>query len=79
MSEVIYKIVQHDSGWAYVVDGTFSETFPTRQAAHRAAERAAQEQRVPGETAGIEYEDSSGRWRTEIDAGDDRPATRVED
>jgi len=79
MAELVYQIVEHDGGWAYEVDGSFSETFPTQEAAHRAAARAAAEQRIPGETAGIVYEDSSGGWHNEIDAGDDRPATRVDD
>ena len=79
MTDVIYHIVEHDGGWAYKVDGSFSETFPTREAAHRAAERAAAEQRVPGETTGIVFEDASGRWHSEVDEGDDRPATRVDD
>jgi hypothetical protein len=79
MTDVVYHLVQHDGGWAYKVDGSFSETFPSREAAHGAAERAAREQRRPGETVGIVYEDAQGRWRTEVDAGDDRPQTRVED
>ena len=29
MPDVIYEVVQHDGGWAYKVDGVFSETFPT--------------------------------------------------
>ncbi|WP_293677075.1 DUF2188 domain-containing protein [uncultured Phenylobacterium sp.] len=79
MTELIYHVVEHDGGWAYKVGDTFSETFPTHDAAHRAAVRAAGEQRVSGETAGIEYEDSSGKWRSEVDAGDDRPDTKVDD
>jgi hypothetical protein len=78
MSHVTYKIVEHDGGWAYWVDGVFSETFATHDAARKAAERAAAEQRVAGETTGITYEDASGRWHQEIDAGDDRPETDVE-
>ena len=58
MSHVIYTVVEHDGGWAYKVGDVFSETFATRKAAHAAAERAAEEQRVPGETSAIEYEDS---------------------
>ena len=27
MSHVTYKIVEHDGGWAYTVDGVFSEPF----------------------------------------------------
>jgi hypothetical protein len=79
MTDVVYHLVEHDGGWAYKVDGSFSETFPSREAAHRAAERAAREQRLPGETAGIVYEDSTGRWRAEVSDGDDRPITRVDD
>ena len=41
-----YKIVEHDGGWAYRVDGVFSETFPSHDAARAAAERAAAEQRA---------------------------------
>jgi hypothetical protein len=79
MSPVIYKIVQHDGGWAYTVDGTFSETFPTHDSALAAARRAAAEQRVPGRTEAIEYETADGKWHTETAAGGDRPETEVED
>ena len=48
MSHVTYKVVEHDGGWAYKVGDVFSETFPTHEAAHAAAARAAQEQRAPG-------------------------------
>ena len=40
-------------GWASV----YSETFPSHDLARKAAERAAQEQAVAGETTGISYED----------------------
>jgi hypothetical protein len=79
MTEIVYQVIEHDGGWAYKVGGSFSETFPTHEAAHRAAVRAAAEQRQPGEAAGIVYEDASGHWRAEVDAGADRPETRVED
>src|SRR5215467_7633852 len=45
MTHVIYEIVEHDGGWAYRVDGIVSETFPSHNAARRAAEHAAAEQR----------------------------------
>src|ERR1700738_3758685 len=45
MSHVTYKIVQHDGGWAYTVDGVFSEAFATPAAALAAAKRAARSQR----------------------------------
>ena len=70
MSHVIYKVVQHDGGWAYTVSGVFSEAFPTHAAALAAARRAAAEQRVPGRTEAIEYETA---------AGSDRPETDIED
>ncbi len=79
MSHVTYTIVEHDGGWAYRLGDVFSETFPSRQQAHAAAERAAQEQRVPGHSSAIEYEDSSGRWHEEEDRGDYCPDTDVKD
>jgi hypothetical protein len=77
MTKVTYEIVEHDGGWAYRVDGVFSETFPSHDAARRAAERAAREQLVPGETTPIEYEDSQGHWHEETSRGSDRPETDV--
>ena len=79
MTHVSYVVVEHDGGWAYKVGDVFSETFPTHALAHAAAARAAQEQRTPGETAGIEYEDPSGRWHDEVARGTDRPDTGVKD
>jgi hypothetical protein len=79
MTEVTYTIVEHDGGWAYKVGDTFSETFPSHDAALKAAQRAAGEQRLPGETEGIVYEDKQAVWHQEVSSGDDRPATRVED
>ena len=79
MSHVTYAIVEHDGGWAYKVGDVYSETFPTREAAHEAAARAAGEQRLRGEGGPIEYEDSSGQWHEEEESGDDRPDTEVKD
>lgn len=79
MAHVTYKIVRHDEGWAYKVDNVFSEPFPTHAAALAAARHAAQEQRIPGRTEAIEYEDEKGRWHSETASGTDRPDTDVED
>jgi uncharacterized protein DUF2188 len=79
MSHVTYRIVQHDEGWAYTVNGVFSETFPSHAAALAAAKRAAEEQRTPGRTEVIEYERPDGTWHTETAPGDDRPSTDIED
>ena len=78
MSKVVYEVVEHDGGWAYKVGDVFSETFPSHDLARRAAERAAAEQRVAGDTTGIEYEDRQGRWHDEVAPGRDRPDTDVE-
>jgi hypothetical protein len=77
MTKAHYEVVEHDGGWAYRMDGTFSETFPSQAAAEAAALRAAAEQRAPGEPEEIEFEDKDGRWHTEHSAGLDRPETEV--
>jgi hypothetical protein len=77
MTKITYEIVEHDGGWAYRVDGVFSEPFPSHDLARAAAERAAREQIVPGETTPISYEDNDGRWHDELAAGRDRPDTDV--
>ncbi|RXF75308.1 DUF2188 domain-containing protein [Hansschlegelia zhihuaiae] len=79
MGPLIYKIVEHDGGWAYRLGDVFSETFPTRELAHEAAEMAAEEQRSPGEDEEIEWEDERGSWHDEHSDGRDRPETAVED
>ena len=79
MTEVVYEIVEHDGGWAYKANGVFSESFPTHAQALTAAKTAAAEQRVPGTTHTIEWEDEQGRWHTETARGTDRPETEVKD
>ena len=78
MSQVTYRIVEHDGGWAYKLGDSFSETFPSHDTARAAAVRASREQRAPDETAFIEYADASGEWITERADGHDRPETSVE-
>ena len=79
MAKITYTIVEHDGGWAYKVGDVFSETFPSHDEARNAAARAAGEQRVAGDTTGIEWEDGQGRWHDEVARGGDRPDTEVED
>ncbi len=79
MAHVTYRVVRHDDGWAYVANGTFSESFATHAEALEAARRAAAEQRQPGQTESIEYEDANGNWHSELARGFDRPETDVED
>jgi uncharacterized protein DUF2188 len=79
MSKVVYKIVEHDGGWAYKAGEVFSESFATHAAALAAARRVAAEQRVPGRTEMIQYEDADGKWHEETARGDDRPSTDIVD
>ncbi len=79
MTKVTYEIVEHDGGWAYRLDGTYSETFFSHNDALAAAKIAAAEQQVAGKTEGISYEDSAGRWHGEVSEGDDRPEAEVAD
>jgi hypothetical protein len=79
MTRVTYHIVQHDGGWAYRVDETFSETFSTHELAREAAELAAREQVKGGATVRISYEDKQGHWHKEMSPGeiDRRPTSRA--
>jgi len=77
LSQVTYTVVEHDGGWAYKLGNVFSETFRSKDLAHAAAARAAREQRTPGESAAIEYEDGAGNWRDEYSKGSDRPDADV--
>ncbi|WP_297368396.1 DUF2188 domain-containing protein [Acidocella sp.] len=77
MSLVHYRVTPHDGGWAYTFDGVFSESFPTREAALKAARRVAREQNVPGEGRVIEFQSADGRWHTEMVTGGDRPVADV--
>lgn len=79
MAEVTYTIVEHDGGWAYKAGAVFSEPFPTHEQALAAARRAAAEQRTPGRTEVISYEDANGKWHEETAPGNDRPNTVIVD
>jgi Uncharacterized protein conserved in bacteria (DUF2188) len=57
MSKIIYSVVKHDGGWAYEKNGTYSEKFPTREGARKAAKLAANEQAIPGDATAISFED----------------------
>ncbi len=79
MSQITYKVVQHDGGWAYKVDDVFSETFPSHDDALAAAKDASARQSLAGETHGISFQDERGQWREEVSDGDDRPMTDIVD
>ncbi|MDZ4691790.1 hypothetical protein [Terricaulis sp.] len=79
MTKVVYEIIEHDGGWAFKLGDTISQSFLTHDAAYNAAKRVAMEQRRPGETVGISWEDAKGRWHDELAPGDDRPEVDVVD
>ena len=78
MSDIHYRIVEHDGGWAYKLGDVYSETFASHDKAAEAARVAAQEQAIPGSTAAIQYQDEDGRWHTELARRHDRPSADVE-
>lgn len=77
MAQIHYRVVPHDGGFAYTMNGAFSEPYRTREAALAAAKRVAEEQRVPGDTHLIEYQDEKGRWHREVSEALDRPEADV--
>ena len=77
MPKIHYRVVQHDGGWAYTLNDVFSEPFRDKATALAAARRVAAEQRVPGNTTHIEFQDNAGVWHTELSEGDDRPDADV--
>ena len=79
MSKIRYEVVRHDGGWAYRVDGSFSETFASHDDAVVAAKRSAAEQQVAGEMRGIVYQDKDGVIHEDVERGDDRPFASVID
>ena len=79
MVTVSYEVVEHDGGWAYRASGALSETYPSHDAALKAATKAAARQTVAGVTDGIVYQDKDGAWHEELADGHDRPATKVVD
>jgi hypothetical protein len=62
MNKGTYKVIKHDGGWSYQANGTYSETFQTREAARKAAKLAASAQAAAGEPTPIAYEEEKGQW-----------------
>jgi hypothetical protein len=73
MTRITYQIIRHRGGWAYRVDDTLSETFPTHAGAWLAADHAAREQCDPGTTTVISYEHRNGRWNYERTGAKEQP------
>ena len=79
MTEIHYNIVEHDGGWTYKLGAVFAETYRTRDEAFGAAQAAAAEQQLGGETVPISWQDADGVWHEETARGDDRPIADVSD
>ena len=77
--KITYEVVEHNGGFAYRVGDVFSETFATHAEAHKAADEAAERQKLSAQSETIAYQDNDGRWHSEVAKGDDRPETEVED
>lgn len=77
--KVTYEIVPHDGGWAYRLDGAYSETFASHDEAREAAGIVALEQQVGGESVEISYQDEKGKWHEEYVDGGDRPEAVIVD
>lgn len=50
MQTIVYEVVEHDGGWAYRMNGAFSESFPSHSDALQAATIAAKAQQQLFET-----------------------------
>ena len=81
MTKITYEVVEHDGGWAYRVDGAFSETFPSHDMARRAAETLQQKSKSSRERR------RASRTRTKMVVGttkcrqamiDPKPTSRAE-
>ena len=77
MTDIHYKIVEHDGGWTYKLGDVFAETYPSHDDAMAAAKAVAQEQQLGGETVPISWQDADGVWHEEVAQGDDRPSADV--
>lgn len=79
MVKVTYEIVPHDEGWAYRLNGAYSERFDSHDEALEAARIVVRELSLTDEPVRIIYQDESGKWRAEMSSGDDRPEVEILD
>lgn len=79
MVKVTYEIVPHDEGWAYRLNGAYSERFASHDEALEAARIVVKELSLNDEPVRIIYQDESGKWRAEMSSGDDRPEVEILD
>ncbi|MBB4006289.1 DUF2188 domain-containing protein [Allorhizobium taibaishanense] len=79
MAKVTYEIVPHDEGWAYRLDGAYSERFDSHDQALEAARIVMKEIAQADEPVRIVYQDADGKWRAEMSNGNDHPEVEILD
>lgn len=79
MTKITYEVVPHDGGWAYRMNGAYSETFFSHDEAVEAARIVASEQQLAGDGEEISYQDEKGVWHHEFADGEDRPEIEIVD
>lgn len=76
---IAYHVASHDGGYAYRLDGVWSETFADHATALSAARQIARRQQVGGRDTRITYQTPDGQWHDEVSNGGDRPEVDVVD
>jgi len=87
LEQAVERFPDYATAWGLLAQTYIDEVrfrFPadpaeTEQALGAGAKIAAEEQRLPGHTEVIEWEDEKGKWHTETASGSDRPETDVKD
>lgn len=77
--KVTYEIVQHDEGWAYRMNGAYSERFDSHDQALEAARIVLDQLRQQDAPARIIYQDENGHWIAEMSNGQDHPEAEIID
>ena len=74
MDRIQYEVVRHERGWAYRLERTYSQTFPTQSEAVAAAKAAAIKMHDDGDETTVRVQDGPLAWRTELKIeGNSRP------
>ena len=66
MGRFVYQVVRHEKGWAYRLEHTYSQVFPTQSDAIAAAKATAREMHESDDETIVRVEDRPLRWRTEL-------------
>jgi predicted lipoprotein len=66
MGRLHYQVVQHEHGWAYRLERTYSRIFTTQLAAITAARTAAIQMHEDGDETFVRVQEGPLNWRTEL-------------